>query len=90
VTTPTNKHVTRVTMSARPVKPTLSGRAAGKPRRLIVKIIGDTLYLRPQGLRKGLYADIWDVFNDAQRREIRSMWAQKQNAKRRGKRGPTT
>ena len=85
MTTNTTHHVARVTVSERPVKPTLSGRTTGKPRALIIKIIGDTLYLRPKGLRKGVYADIWDVFSDAQRREIRSMWAQKQNAKRRSR-----
>lgn len=83
--TRTNKHVTRVTMSEKPVKPTLCGKPIGKPRALVVKIIGDTLLLRPQGLRRGLYVDIWDVFADAQRREIKSMWAQRQNAKRRSR-----
>ncbi len=84
MTTTTNKHVTRVTMSARQVQPTLSGHR-GKPRELVIKIIGDTLFMRPKGLRKGVYAPIWEVFFDAQRRELRSLWAQKQNAKRRNR-----
>lgn len=82
--TPTSKHVTRVTMRAKPVKQTLSG-FAGKPRELIVSIVGDTFFLRPKGLRKGVYADIWDVYYAAVRAEQRSLWAQKQNAKRRSK-----
>lgn len=86
MTTNTTHHVARVTVSARPVKPTVSGRCSGKPRELIVKIIGDTFYFRPKGLRKGVYLDIWDAFTIAQRAEIRSLWAQKQNHKRRSKR----
>ena len=83
--TPTSKHVTRVTMRAKPVKQTLSGHC-GKPRELIVSIIGDTFFLRPKGLRTGVYADIFDVYYAAQRAEQRSLWAQRQNARRRAKR----
>jgi len=84
MTTPTSKHVTRVTLRDKPVKRTVSGHC-GKPRKLIITIMGDTLYLRPQGLRTGLYVDIWDTYYRAQRANDQSIKAQKLNFKKRSK-----
>jgi hypothetical protein len=81
MTTPTSKHVKRVTIGH------FSGRIIGrKPRRIEVKIAGDTLILRLYGTQQREYLQISDAFETARSRRVLAEMAAKRAAKKRSTR----
>jgi hypothetical protein len=83
--TPTNKKVTRVTMREFTVTRGLTGRALGKPRRIVTTIDGDTFILRPHGTRQREFIGIEEVYRIAKLRRIKSEAIQKLNFRKRSK-----